>query len=652
MRLHWPYILLLFAGTAYLIASALLQHRAFGTGYDLGIYDQTIWNLAHGRIWMTTLVYETNGYYDHFEPILALIVPLYWLWSDVRVLLIVQSVALALGSLPIYLYARRRFKAWEYGSALAAVIAAAYLVYPAMHNANLNDFHEVSLLPPLLGFALYGLLTGRRRMTWVFLALCLMVKEDFSVTFLMFGLYIVAFRPTGFRRRDGVFVAGVALIWMLLVLYVLYPAATRGMPYPFVARRYPWLGDSPESAATVLLTRPWIMLPYLVQTPKLMFLLRLFGPLLFLPLLGWPVILLAIPVLIYLMLSNYEPQWSVQSYYNPPLLPTLFFGLILALERIRRLAQSAWAAGQRAAEVGREGEARRPARWSRGVQAGMIGLLAAGVGVSYWLDAPGPGSRNFAAERFSVTPRVEAARRILAPIPADASVSAIWPLVPHLSQRQRIYTVLARPKTPTDYIVLEDNPTAQGAPIYPFAAADGFPPVYHEYTPVAAEGPFRLLAHRAAIAMTPLAEQEPPARPLSLAAYAWLDLAGDVPAVKAGEAARLMLAWRRTGPLDRRYVVFVHLLKDGSPAAANGLPDAVTQSGHEPGDGRFPTIYWETWTRPPVVLDEQRLEIPAETPPGVYYAWAGAYDKATGDRIELGGPGQTLRLIGPLRVVR
>ncbi len=637
MRPHLPYILLLLVGITYLVVSALLQHRALGTGYDLGIYDQTIWNLAHGRIWMTTLVYETGGYYDHFEPILALIVPLYWLWSDVRVLLIVQALALGLGSLPIYLYARRRFRGWEYGNVLATVIAAAYLAYPALHNANLNDFHEVSLLPPLLGFALYGLLTGRPRVTWIFLALCLMVKEDFSVTFLMFGLYIAALGPVGFRRRDGVLVAVVAVTWMLLVLYVFYPALTRGMPYPFVARRYPWLGDSPESAAKVLLTRPWIMLPYLVQTPKLMFLLRLFGPLLFLPLLGWPIIVLAIPVLVYLMLSNYEPQWSVQSYYNPPLLPTLFFGLILALEHIRRWIRSE--AGQRA-------------RWPRVVQAGMIGLLVIGVAGSYWLDAPGPGSRNFVAERFSAIPRVEAAQRILARIPADASVSAIWPLVPHLSQRQRIYTVLARPQMPTDYIVLEESPAAQGAPIYPFAAADGFPPVYHDYALSAAEGPFRLLAHRAAITMTPLTESEPPTRPLSLAAYTWLDQADDAATVKAGGAARLMLAWRRTGPLNRRYVLFVHLLKDGSPAAANGLPDAVTQSGHEPGDGRFPTIYWETWTRPPIVLDEQRLEIPSDTPPGVYYAWAGAYDKATGDRIELGGSGQTLRLIGPLRVIR
>ena len=488
-----PYAVLLLVATLYLLVAALLNHRAFGTGYDLGIYDQTIWNLSQGRIWMTTLVYETGGFYDHFEPILLLIVPLYWLWSDVRVLLIVQSLALGLGSLPIYLYARHALRTWEHGKSLALVIAAAYLVYPAMHNANLNDFHEVSLLPPLLGFALYGLLTGRPRTTWIFLALCLMVKEDFSVTFLMFGIFISVFKPAGFRRRDGIIVAAVAVIWMLLVLYLLYPAATRGMPYPFVGRRYPWLGDTPQSAATVLLTQPWIMLPYLTQMPKLLFVLRLMGPLLFLPLLGWPVVLLAIPVLVYLMLSNYEPQWSVQSYYNPPLLPTLFFGLVTAWCRLRRWAQRL---GWRASSL----------------QFVLAGVVIAGVAVGYWLDAPGPGSRNFDPVRFSPTPKTLAAQRIIDQIPAEASVSAIWPLVPHLSHRQRVYTVLARPATPTNYIVLEDSATAEGAPLYPFAAPDAWPPVYHDYQIVAQEGPYRLLAHRAAIPLTPGAGPDPTPR--------------------------------------------------------------------------------------------------------------------------------------------
>jgi hypothetical protein len=466
----------------------------------------------------------------------------------------------------------------------------------------------------------------------VFLILCLMVKEDFSVTFLMFGLYIMAFKPKGFERRQGAFIASVAVIWMLLVLYLFYPAMTHGMPYPFVDRRYPWLGDSPQSAARILLTQPWVVVPHLLQTPKLLFLLRLLAPLLFVPLLGWPVFGLAVPVLAYLMLSNYEPQWSVQSYYNPPLLPVLFFAFIVALDTIRRwmTKRLGWPASR--------------------VEIGMAVVTLVSVGVGYYIDAPGPGSRNFRAERFSVTPRVEAADRIMAQVPPDASLSTVWPLVPHLSERRRIYTVLARPQAPPDYLLLENHPGAEGAPIYPYAAPEGQPTLYHQYRSIASDGPFELLAYDRAIALMGIAETEPRSTPLSLAGYTWLGEQTDPPQVKPGESARLLLAWRRTAALDDRYVVFVHVLKDGSQAAANGLPGIVAQSGHEPGDGRAPTTLWETWTVPGIVLDEQRLEIPPETSPGVYYAWAGAFNRETGERVELGGPGKTLVLVGPLVV--
>ena len=125
--------------------------------------------------------------------------------------------------------------------------ALAYLVYPPLHAANLNDFHEVALLPPLLGMALYGILTGRRRTLWIFLALCVLVKEDVTVTVLAFGVFIALLKPAGFRRRDGVILAGLAIAWGILVLYVLYPTMTHGMPYPFVERRYPGWASHPKT---------------------------------------------------------------------------------------------------------------------------------------------------------------------------------------------------------------------------------------------------------------------------------------------------------------------------------------------------------------------------------------------------------------------
>ncbi len=632
---HLPYAILLTAGAAFLIAEALLNHRALGTGYDLGIYDQVVWNMAHGRPFATTLVYETNGYYDHFEPALALIAPLYWLWSDVRVLLIVQALALALGSLPIYLYARYRLRGFGPRFVVLALLpVVAYLLYPPLHSANLNDFHEVGLLPPLLGAAVYGLLTGRRRLTFTMLVLCTLVKEDLTVTLLAFGVCILLLKPAGFRRRDGVWVALFAIAWGLLVLYVLYPAMTHGMPYPFVERRYSWLGDSPQSALRALVSQPAAALAHILQPPKIVFLLRLFAPLLFLPLLGWPVIGLALPILAYLMMSDYQPQWSVESYYNPPLLAFLFLATMVAVM----------------------GVSRRVARYlsARAAVASLLIATTVAVGYSYYLFAPGPGSRQFREDRFAVTARVEAARQLMAQIPAQASVSTVWPLVPHLSQRTRIYTVLARPVQPPDYLLVEESPGAEGAPIYPYAAPPGWPPVYHEYRLVDRQGPFELLGYGRSVELTPVDEPQPRPVPISLAAYAWLDSPDPsvAPAVQPGSTARLMLAWRRTGTLDRRYVVFAHVLSGCGPEAANGLPEIFAQSGHEPGDGHAPTTFWETWTNPRIVLDEQRLGIAADTPAGTYCVWAGAFDRETGERVELGGPGRTLMLVGSLTVTR
>ncbi|HEX8681494.1 MAG TPA: DUF2079 domain-containing protein [Ardenticatenaceae bacterium] len=628
---HLPYLVLLALGTTFLVVLSLLNHRALNTGYDLGIYDQTIWNLSQGRIWQTTLVYETAGYYDHFEPILVLFVPLYWLWPDVRVLLIAQAVALGLGSLPIYLYAYRRLGTATRASVpIALAIAAAYLAYPALHHANLNDFHEVALLPPLLGFALYGLLTGQRRVMFIFLGLCLLVKEDVAVTALAFGVYIMLLKPHGFRRRDGLFVAAFAVTWALLVLYLFYPALTRGLPYPFVSRRYSWLGDSPADAARVLLTQPWVLLPHLLQGPKLQFLMRLFAPLLFLPLLGWPVIGLALPVLGYLMLSSYEPQWSVQSYYNPPLLPVLFFALVTVFYRVQQ---------------------RVPARHSNRVLAGLAASVLLSVGVAYVLDAPGPGSRQFHAPRFQISEEDEAAYQLMAKVPDEASLGSLWWLIPHLTHRRQIDVVLDRPEQPPDYLLIEERPGVQSAPIYPYAAPPG-PLLFHEYGPVDAAGPYRMLQLQRSLPLVPLDEPEPAPTPLSLAAYLWPDSPNpaEPPTVTPGQEVRLVLAWRRTGTLDRHYVFFVHVL---DPRALNesGQPTLVTQNDHEPGNARFPTNQWETWTNPEIVLDEQRIYIPAELAPGSYDLYAGAYEQQTMERVELGGPGQSLVPLGQIQVV-
>ena len=72
-------------------ALSLLRHRAFSTGrFDLGNMVQAVWSTAHGRpLEATTLTGEQfTRLGAHFDPILVLFAPLWWLWPHPGLLLV------------------------------------------------------------------------------------------------------------------------------------------------------------------------------------------------------------------------------------------------------------------------------------------------------------------------------------------------------------------------------------------------------------------------------------------------------------------------------------------------------------------------------------------------------------------------------------
>ena len=69
-----------------------------GLGRALAKFDQAIWNTAQGRPFQITLG-EQSVLDSHFSPALALFAPVYWLWSDIRVLAILQAEREAPGAI-------------------------------------------------------------------------------------------------------------------------------------------------------------------------------------------------------------------------------------------------------------------------------------------------------------------------------------------------------------------------------------------------------------------------------------------------------------------------------------------------------------------------------------------------------------------------
>jgi uncharacterized membrane protein len=337
-------LVLLYA--AVLGSLALIRHWAFhSTALDLGVFDQVLWNTVHGRFMESTLSLERcdphSFFLDHFSPALLLIVPFYALVPRPETLIVFQTVALALGAWPIYLLARDRLAR----SDERLVWVAAYVLSATLAWVTLYDFHEISLAVLPLAFAMYFYATRRTLPLVLSLGASFLVKEELPLIAIGFGIALLGQR----RWRLGTFVITASVVIFLVTLRVIIPAFAGGAPYQYLGR-YASLGaDEFEILRTVVLD-PLRVLGVLLTGDlglKVLFVLTLFAPGLFLAVRSrWALVPALVP-LGYLLLSDYPGEHTHHNQYGAPLIPLalgasiLGFATLPARGRLRpRLARA------------------------------------------------------------------------------------------------------------------------------------------------------------------------------------------------------------------------------------------------------------------------------------------------------------------------
>ncbi|MDW8098673.1 MAG: DUF2079 domain-containing protein [Anaerolineae bacterium] len=314
--------LLIIAYTVFFSAITIARHNGLETNaYDLGNVDQAVWNTAHGRpLAFTNWEGRAKTFKAgtrlamHVEPIYFLIAPLYWIWSDPRALLILQTVILALGALPAYWLARNRL-----GDGLPAVVfPTAYLLFPALEAANLFDFHAVTLAASLLLFAAYGLLCGRTRWFLAFGLLAAATKEEIPLLVAMMGLYAAAIQR---RPRLGIPVALAGITWFLIAVFVIVPAFNTSGRSPYLnyyGSVIQLFGDSAGQDNTVIS----IALGKLLTEGNLRYMVRLLAPVGWLSLFSPATLVMLLPsLLINLISDNAQMHYLERYHYAAPLVP-------------------------------------------------------------------------------------------------------------------------------------------------------------------------------------------------------------------------------------------------------------------------------------------------------------------------------------------
>ena len=417
--------------------TAAARYRAGVTHfYDLGVYDNVVWQAAWGPRPFYYPQYEMSFFGDHFAPLLALFVPLYWIFAHPCVLVVVQSIALALGALPLSqitrsVLARASGSAGPLGAqhlreAAVVAIVLLYFVNVSLLHVSMFDFHPIAFAIPLSLAAYQAALAGRWRRFWLMSALLLATQEESAITVTAFGLVLVLFGEDRERRRHGAMLAVLAAIYFVVVMTLVIPAfqkpaAQAGWVY---VTRYAHLGASLDEVLRTIVLRPFHTLAVSYAPYKLASLFQLFLPLGLLPLLGWRTLLIALPSLFYGYISGREHQFRIEFQYFSAALPWLFVSASWGL-----LAWGRFCARFAGRASGRP--------WLP-VMLCALPLVVAGYAALYydWKLRP------IRSEFFAVSPHwpaIEAVRAIVGP---DASVSATNNLAPYFSHRPEIYLSL------------------------------------------------------------------------------------------------------------------------------------------------------------------------------------------------------------------
>ena len=391
--------LLVGAYASYMSVKTVDIHRGLGTSaYDFGLYEQGIWLLSRFESPFVTLM-GRNLFGDHSSFILLFLVPFYWFDPPTSFLLVVQSVVIALGAVPLFWYAKRRLQS----GAAASVIALGYLIHPAVVWTNLENFHPDSFLGPLIALVLVAAAEKRWRIYWVAVVLTLLVKEDVAFVLVPIGVF-VALR--GDRRR-GVLTACASIGVMAMMLLVVMRSFTG------VAFRNSWripFGGVGGFLRTAI-SRPWDVVTHLVSDTRPRYLWQVFAPLGFVAVLAPSALMTALGVVGVNLVSTFWYQYQVQYHYSLVIVPCLAFATTEALFRLKL-------------------EFRRSVVW-------FVALCSI-VCAYFWVPLP---LTSVDYQSWSPSsPQVVATTEMFALIPPDASLAAYHPLTAQLARRREIYS--------------------------------------------------------------------------------------------------------------------------------------------------------------------------------------------------------------------
>ncbi len=298
--------------------------------FDMGNMDQVLWHSLHGQWFM--MADPIAGALEsraaiHTDFLLLAYMPFYALWPDPRTPLLLQVLAVASGVIPLWWLARKKLS-----PRLSAMVAVTYLAFPALEWSIIFDVHAVVLVTPLFLWAWWAASEKRWWLYGLTVGLALLGKEEVGLVVAAMGVYWLWRR--GYRTM-GIASVVAGLSWTIAMVEWVIPHA-RQLPGHFALNYFSDYGSSYEAIIKGIIQHPLKVLGDVFGKTQLELMLMMLAPVGFVALLGWPILLVALPDLGINLLSNNANQHTIFFQYMAVTTPFIFLAAIDGLTKVVR----------------------------------------------------------------------------------------------------------------------------------------------------------------------------------------------------------------------------------------------------------------------------------------------------------------------------
>ncbi len=336
------------------------KHNVYHTyAWDLGTFGQILRSTLEGKFMYHTpyLFIFPNGNYLflHFTPIILSLLPIYALFPYATTLLIVKPIITFSAIYPLYLISRRLLN----DNLKAILIGIIYALYPLLHGALWFDFQHAIFIPLFIFLAEYSYINNRKMLYIISLSLLSLSAEHGALLalisifihllskyfkFKIFKIFIINYNNDFSRRFMICIFISILIYFIAVVLFLQYVQEeftieeTRDIIKAYAHFSILNYKGSVFYLPFHIITHPSdainaLKYDYII---KIVFIMLVFGVLLFFPLQSFYGILAFIIITPYLF-SNYAGYYTIGTHYPYYYIGVVFLGLITFISKIRSI---------------------------------------------------------------------------------------------------------------------------------------------------------------------------------------------------------------------------------------------------------------------------------------------------------------------------